>query len=124
MGEDDNNDDDDACGSDNDDGIVTDDDDGMVVVKVLMVTDLLFSLSPRGMTIVLHNDHFPRNDHFTCNDHFPRNNFVGKKWPNDYSVGLRVEESGFGILRPGHCAMLCGSMICEMIERPEEMPGR
>ena len=42
MGEDDNNDD--ACGSDNDDGIFTDDDDGMVVVKVLMVTDLLFSL--------------------------------------------------------------------------------
>ena len=42
MGEDDNNDD--ACGSDNDDGIVTDDDDGMVFVKVLMVTDLLFSL--------------------------------------------------------------------------------
>lgn len=61
----------------------------------------LYNISPRGMTIVLHNDHFPRNDHFTCNDHFPRNNYVGRKWPNNYSVGLRVEESGFGIFEAG-----------------------
>ena len=58
-------------------------------------------ISPRGMTISPRKDHFPRDGHF------PRTYCVENKWPNSYSVRLRVEWSGFETWL-GHCAMLLG----------------